>query len=52
MFYDASDSFEVEDDLDLAVQDLFAVEYAIVEVERLCTCESQQCIGESMQWAE
>ena len=41
LFYDASDSFEVEDDLNIAVHDMSAVEYAIVEVERLCSSESQ-----------
>ena len=41
LFYDASDSFEVEDDLDTIVHDMSTVEYAIAEVERLCACESQ-----------
>ena len=42
LFYDAFESFEVEDDLDTAVQDLSAVELAIAEVERLCSIETQQ----------
>ena len=50
LFYDVLDSFEVEDDLDTAVHDMSIVEYAIIEVERLCAYESQQSIGESMQW--
>ena len=41
LFFDASDSFEVDSDLD-AVHDLFAVELAVAEVERLCSSESQQ----------
>ena len=48
LFFDASDSFEVDSDLD-AVHDLSAVELAVAEVERLCSSESQQweidCIG-------
>ena len=50
LLYDVSDFFEVEDDLDTAMHDMSAIEYAIAEVERLCTCESQQSIGESIQW--
>ena len=41
LFFDASDSFEVDSDLD-AVHDLSAVELAVAEVERLCSSESQQ----------
>lgn len=40
-FYDASHSFEVEDDLDTVLHGMSAVEYAIAEVERLCASESQ-----------
>ena len=40
LFFDASDSFEVDSDLD-AVHDLSAVELAVAEVERLCSSESQ-----------
>ena len=50
LFFDASDSFEVEDDLDTAVYDMPAVELAIAEIERLCSLESQQSIRESVQW--
>ena len=50
LFFDASDSFEVEDDLDTAVYDIPAVELAIAEIERLCSLESQQSIRESVQW--
>jgi len=42
LFYDASDAFEVDNDLLTAVHGLSAVELAIAEVERLCSSESQQ----------
>ena len=53
LFYDVSNSFELEDDsvLQTAMYNMSAaVEYAIAEVEHLCAYESQQGIGESMQW--
>ena len=44
LFYDASDSFEFEDDnvLQTAVYDMYAVELAIAKIERLCSLETQQ----------
>ena len=40
LFYDASNSFKIEDDLDTVVHDMSAVECAIAKVERLCARES------------
>ena len=42
LFYDASDTFVVNEDIDTIVHDMSAVEFAIAEVERLCSSESQQ----------
>ena len=43
MFYDASDSFEFENDsvLQIAVYDMYAIELAIVAIEWLCSLETQ-----------
>ena len=50
LFYDASDFFEVEDDLDTVVHDMSVVECAIVVIEHICARESQHSIKESIEW--